>query len=112
TSLERKLPFSTDKQLRRKYMILDEDIPGNIRWGRILEKLDKLAEDIALDYVQQFTEDDRVVTAAVVDIAMHVPGDIHKDLFMRACINYVATSSMVIGIRVDEGRDGPDARAA
>src|SRR5699024_1250314 len=95
-----------------KYMILDEDIPGNIRWGRILEKLDKLAEDIALDYVQQFTEDARVVTAAVDDIAMHVPGNIHKDLFMRARINYVGPSSMEIGIRVDQDRDAPDSLAA
>ena len=112
TSLERKLSFSTDKKLRRKYMILDKDMPGNIRWGRILEKLDKLAEDIALKYVRQFSEEARVVTAAVDDIALHVPGDITKDLFMRARINYVGTTSMEVGIRVDQDKDATRSLAA
>lgn len=112
TSLERKLAFSTDKKLRRQYMILDRNIPGNIRWGRLLEKLDKLAEDIALDYVHRFSKDARVVTAAVDDIALHVPGDISRDLFMRARINYVGNTSMEVGIRVDQDKEASRSLAA
>ena len=104
TSLERTLPFSTDKKLRRRFMILEKEMPGNIRWGSLLENLDKLAEDIALDYVHQFNPQARVVTAAVDDIALHVPGDITQDVFLRARINYVGNTSMEVGIRVDQDK--------
>lgn len=112
TSIERTLPFSTDPSLRRRFMIVDKDIPGNVRWGRLLEELDKLAEDIALDYVHQFEPDGRVVTAAVDDIALHVPGDINKDVYLRARINYVGRTSMEVGIRVDQDKEAKHSLAA
>lgn len=112
TSIERTLPFSSDQKLRRKFMILDKDIPGNMRWGRFLEELDKLAEDIALEYVQQVDPDARVVTAAVDDIALHVPGDITKDVYLRARINYVGRTSMEVGIRVDQDKEAQHSLAA
>ncbi|SMO47526.1 hotdog domain-containing protein [Fodinibius sediminis] len=112
TSIERTLPFSTDASLRRRFMIIDKDIPGNMRWGRLLEELDKLAEDIALDYVHQFEPRGRVVTAAVDDIALHVPGDINKDVYLRARINYVGRTSMEVGIRVDQDKKAKHSLAA
>ena len=112
TSIERTLPFSSDKKLRKKFMIVDKEIPGNIRWGRLLEKLDKLAEDIALDYVHQFEPDGRVVTAAVDDIALHTPADITKDVYLRARINYVGRTSMEVGIRVDQDKEAEHSLAA
>lgn len=93
-------------------MIVDEDIPGNIRWGRLLEELDKLAEDIALDYVRQFEPEGRVVTAAVDDIALHIPADITKDVYLRARINYIGRTSMEIGIRVDQDKEAEQSLAA
>lgn len=112
TSIERTLPFSTDPSLRRRYMILNSDIPGNMRWGRLLEELDKLAEDIALGYVHRFEPEGRVVTAAVDDIALHVPGDINKDVYLRARINYVGRTSMEVGIRVDQDKEAKHSLAA
>lgn len=112
TSIERTLPFSSDKKLRKKFMIIDKEIPGNIRWGRLLEELDKIAEDIALDYVHQFEPDGRVVTAAVDDIALHTPADITKDVHLRARINYVGRTSMEVGIRVDQHKDAEHSLAA
>lgn len=112
TSLERTLPFGSDPKLRRRFKILDKNIPGNIRWGRLLEKLDKMAEDVALKYVQQFEPEGRVVTAAIDDIALHVPGDINEDAYLRARINYVGTSSMEVGIRVDQDKDAEQSLAA
>ena len=112
TSIERTLPFSTDKELRRRFMIINKDIPGNIRWGRLLEKLDKLAEDIALDYVHRFESDARVVTAAVDDIALHVPADITRDVYLRGRINYVGRTSMEVGIRVDQDKEAEHSLAA
>ena len=102
TSMSRALPFSKDKRLRRRFKLVDEPIPGNLRWGLLLEELDKLAEDVALDYVNRFNENARVVTAAIDDILLRTPGDINKDLNLRARINYVGTSSMEVGIRVDQ----------
>lgn len=112
TSMERTLPFSEDPKLRRRFMILDKDIPGNIRWGRLLEELDKMAEDVALKYVRRFEPEGRVVTAAVDDIALHVPGDINKDAYLRARVNYVGRTSMEIGIRVDQDKDARQSLAA
>ncbi len=108
TSKSRVLPFSSDEKLRRRYMIIDETIPGNLRWGRLLEVLDKLAEDVSLEYVHRTNKNAKVVTAAIDDIMLRTPADINKDLNLHARINYVGRTSMEVGIRVDqEGLDGP-----
>ena len=97
------LKFSSDLKLRRRFLITDEEIPGNMRWGRLLEVLDKLAEDIALEYVQKQNKNAKVVTAAVDDIMLRDPVDIQQDLFLDARINYVGRTSMEVGIRVGQG---------
>lgn len=112
TSLERELPFGKNPELRHKFKIINKDIPGNIRWGRLLEELDKMAEDAALEYVQQVNPNARVVTAAVDDIALHTPANISKDVFLRARINYVGRTSMEVGIRVDQDKDADHSLAA
>lgn len=109
TSMNRKLSFSSDKELRRRFKLTDEPIAGNLRWGLLLEELDKLAEDVALDYVHHFNKEARIVTAAIDDILLRTPGDINKDLHLRARINYVGTTSMEVGIRVDQ--EGAEARS-
>jgi len=107
-SINRTLPLSSDPKLRRKFKLIDESIPGNMRWGKLLEELDKLAEDVALDYVHRFNEEARVVTAAIDDIALHTPADIKRDICFRARINYVGRTSMEVGIRVDQdGLENP-----
>lgn len=103
TSLERTLPFGSDEKLRRRFMIVDQPMPGNLRWGRLLEELDKLAEDIALKYARQFADNARVVTAAIDDIVLRTPANINKDLTLAARINYVGRTSMEVGIRVGQG---------
>lgn len=97
------LKFSSDERLRRRFLITDEEIPGNMRWGRLLEVLDKLAEDIALEYVQKQNKHAKVVTAAVDDIMLRTPVDIQQDLHLDARINYIGRSSMEVGIRVGQG---------
>lgn len=97
------LSFANDEKLRRKFLITDEDIPGNLRWGRLLEVLDKLAEDVALEYAQRMNKNAKVVTAAIDDIMLRTPVDIQKDLSLEARINYVGRTSMEVGIRVAQG---------
>ena len=48
TSINTLLPFSTEPALRRRFMVVDEPIQGNLRFGLTLELLDKLAEETAL----------------------------------------------------------------
>ena len=59
------LHFSTDPVLARGFLARDSDIVGNIRFGKILEALDKIAENTALAYVHRIYPGARVVTAAV-----------------------------------------------
>lgn len=102
TSMNRKLAFSEDEKLKRRFMLMDKPIAANLRWGLLLEELDKLAEDVALEYVHRFNKEARIVTAAIDDILLRTPADINKDLNLRARINYVGRTSMEVGIRVDQ----------
>lgn len=95
------LPFSTDPVLARRFLAKDSNIVGNIRFGKILETLDKVAENTALAYVHRFYPGARVVTAAVDSIVLRNPADTKHDLVFSAQINHVGTSSMEVGIRIE-----------
>jgi len=95
------LPFSTDHALARRFLARDSQIVGNIRFGKLLETLDKVAENTALAYVNRFYPDARVVTAAIDSIVMRNLADTTHDLVFSAQINHVGKSSMEVGIRVE-----------
>ncbi|AJY68873.1 thioesterase [Geobacter sulfurreducens] len=105
TSLNRKLPLGSDLKQRRRFMVVDEDIPGNFRFGLLLEELDIFAEQTALAYVRRFHPEGRVVTAAIDNILLRHVVDVNRDIVMCARINYVGRSSMVVGIRVEHAGD-------
>jgi acyl-CoA hydrolase len=83
-------------------MVIDEDIPGNFRFGLLLEELDILAEQTALGYVRRSHPDARVVTAAIDNIMVRHVVDVSRDLVFNARINHVGRSSLEIGIRVEQ----------
>lgn len=95
------LPFSTDPALARRFLARDCEMVGNIRFGKLLETLDKVAENTALAYVHRFYPEARVVTAAVDSIVLRNPADTKHDLVFSAQINHVGKSSMEVGIRVE-----------
>lgn len=95
------LPFSTDPVLARRFLARDSQIVGNIRFGKLLETLDKVAENTALAYVHRFYPNARVVTAAVDNIVLRNPADTNHDLVFSAQINHVGKSSMEVGIRIE-----------
>ncbi len=105
TSMFRTLPLSTDLSLRRRFMVVAEPLLGNLRFGLLLEVLDKLAEDTALAYVHRFAPDARVVTAAIDNIIVRHAADVTQDLAFHARINYVGRTSMEVGIRVEHPGD-------
>ena len=95
------LPFSTNPALGRRFLARDSEMVGNIRFGKLLETLDKVAENTALAYVHRFYPDARVVTAAIDNIILRNPADTNHDLVFSAQINHVGKSSMEVGIRVE-----------
>jgi acyl-CoA hydrolase len=82
-------------------MVIDDPVQANIRVGLLLEILDKLAEDTALRYARKTYPDVRVVTAAMDDLEVWNPPDIHQDIILRARINHVGRTSMEVGIRIE-----------
>ncbi len=102
TSLTRTLPLESDQELRRRFMVLDEPIPANTRFGLLLEVLDKIAEETALNYVNRFHPEARVVTAAIDNILVRNNTDITRDIVFNARINHVGRSSLEVGIRVEQ----------
>ena len=93
------LPFSTDPVLARRFLASDKNIVGNIRFGKLLETLDKVAENTALAYVNRFYPEARVVTAAIDNIVVRNPADTEHDIVFSAQINHVGRSSLEVGIR-------------
>ncbi|WP_298273179.1 hotdog domain-containing protein [Geobacter sp.] len=102
TSTYRTLPLGSDLKLRRRYMVVDEEIPGNFRFGLLLEELDILAEQTALGYVRRFHPEGKVVTAAIDNIMVRHVVDVTRDIVLYARINHVGRSSLEIGIRVEQ----------
>src|SRR5512138_1292055 len=102
TSFYQTLPLSSDLALRRRFMVIDEPLQGNLRFGLLLEILDKVAEETALNYVNRFYPEARVVTAAIDNILVRHAADVTKDLVFEARINHVGRSSLEIGIRVEQ----------
>lgn len=128
TSREKLLPLSTDGELRRRFMVVTEPIPGNFRFGVLLEFLDTLAAETAIAHARRTNPLARVVTAALDQIVVRHVADVSADVRCQARINHVGRTSMEVGIRVDQdgGRrhlascyftmvardgDGPDARS-
>ncbi len=101
TELVVTLPLSTDAELRKRYMVVGEPVQGNVRFGLLLEVMDKLAEEAALAYVRESFPDARVVTAAIDNIYVRNAADLNRDLVFGARINFVGRTSMEVGIRVE-----------
>ncbi|ABC82722.1 hotdog domain-containing protein [Anaeromyxobacter dehalogenans] len=105
TTCEHVLPLSTDPALRRRFMVLKDPIPGNFRFGVLLEVLDRLAADTAMAYAQRFQPEARVVTAALDEIVVRRVADVTRDVRCLARINHVGRTSMEVGIRVESAPD-------
>src|SRR5207247_10028133 len=102
TSLEQRLPLGTDLALRRQFMVVNEPLPGNLRFGRLLEVLDALAEEAALRHVRGAAPQAYVVTAAIDQVVLRTPADVARDTVLKARLNLVGRSSMEVGIRVEQ----------
>lgn len=91
TSITQILPLSVDPGLRRSF-----------RFGLLLEVLDRLAEQTALAYATPGKPGVSFVTAAIGAIRLRGAIDVSRDLIMLSRMNYVGTSSLEVGIRVEQ----------
>jgi acyl-coenzyme A thioesterase 9 len=108
TSVARTLPFSSDAGLRRSFLLTDEPLKANFRFGLLLETLDTIAEQTALAYVAQSHPEARFVTAAIDSIRIRNAPDVSRDMHLLARVNYVGRTSLEVGVRVEQaGDDGP-----
>ena len=108
TSVARTLNFSSDAGLRRSFMLTDEPLRANFRFGLLLEVLDKIAEETALAFVADALPDARFVTAAIDSIRIRNAPDVGRDMHLLARVNYVGRTSLEVGVRVEQpGADGP-----
>ena len=115
TSLVKRLRFSTDLALRRRFLLTDEpNLRANLRFGLLLEILDKLAEDTALRYVRRSYPAGRVVTAAMDSMQVRNAPDEKRDMVLRARVNLVGKTSLEVGIRMEQpaGPEGPAVHVA
>ncbi len=106
TSREHVLPLSTDLDLRHRFMVVNEAIPGNFRFGLLLEVLDQFAGDTAVAYVHHFAPGASVLTAAVDEVVVRHVADVTRDVRCCARINHVGRTSLEVGVRV-EAPQGP-----
>ena len=103
TSFYQTLALGSDLALRRRFMVVDDpQLQGNLRFGLLLEILDKVAEETALKYVHRFYPQARVVTAAIDNILVRHAADVTRHLVFDARINHVGRSSVEVGIRVSQ----------
>jgi len=108
TTYQEILPLGSSPELRHRFMVLDEPLLGNLRFGLLLEVLDKVAEKTALLYVTRYHPQARVVTAAIDDIFVRHAADVTRDIAFHARINHVGRSSLVVGIRVVQPGEPPN----
>lgn len=101
TSRQHLLSFSSDPELRRRFLVLDEPIAGNLRFGLLLEVLDQLAGEAAVAYAPPSGPGARIVTAALDEIVVRHVADVSRDVRCQARINHVGRTSMEVGIRVE-----------
>ncbi len=102
TSIVKRLKFSSNLHLRRHFLLTDEPVRSNLRFGLLLEVLDKLAEDTALRYVRRSYPTGRVVTAAMDSMRVRGVPDETRDMILRARVNLVGNTSLEVGIRIEQ----------
>jgi acyl-coenzyme A thioesterase 9 len=109
TAFGETIELSRNLDLRRHYMVYEDlQIQGNLRFGLLLEVLDRVAEETALKYVHRFYPEARVVTAAIDNLVVHHAADVSVDLIFEARINYVGRTSLDVGIRVSQPGHPPN----
>lgn len=93
---EFKPPSRSTTTITRIMMPMDANVSGNVFGGSILRLIDEVASIVAFRHARK-----NVVTASIDRMDFFSPVFIGDLLRLNASINYVHTTSMEIGVRVE-----------
>ncbi|MBT6637836.1 MAG: hypothetical protein HOB42_07700, partial [Candidatus Marinimicrobia bacterium] len=96
SALEKILPFSTDLELRERYI----NFFNGLRLGKLLEDLDLIAGQVAYRHTEGWERGMTIVTAACdrIDLLGELRSD--RDLQLLSSINWVGRSSIEVGVKI------------
>lgn len=99
---EKVLPFSQSQTLRDSFV----NIFGDLRFGMLLEELDKVAGLISYEHCDGHALGLTIVTAACDRIDLLAPLPSNSDLRISGQVNFVGRTSMEIGVLINTLSNG------
>jgi acyl-CoA hydrolase len=96
TNLRGKKPSESEISTARLMMPTDANVLGNVFGGAIMRYIDEVAAIVAWRHAGK-----NVVTASIDRMNFYAPVFVGNLLIMKATVNYVGTTSMEIGVRIE-----------
>ena len=94
--LKGKRPSESEMTTARLMMPTDANVMGNVFGGAIMKYMDEIAAIVAWRHAGT-----NVVTASIDRMNFYAPVYVGNLLVMKAAVNYVGTTSMEIGVRIE-----------
>jgi acyl-CoA hydrolase len=94
--IEEKTVSESRVEMAQVMFPMDANQAGNVHGGTIMKLIDTAAGIVALRHCRT-----NVVTASMDRLDFHEPVFVSELLILRASINYVGTTSMEVGVRVE-----------
>jgi acyl-CoA hydrolase len=95
-ALRAKRPSESEMTTARLMMPTDANILGNVFGGAIMRYMDEIAAIVAWRHAGR-----NVVTASIDRMNFYAPVYVGNLLILKATVNYVGTTSMEIGVRIE-----------
>jgi len=94
--LRAKKPYESEMTTARLMMPTDANVLGNVFGGAIMRYMDEIAGIVAWRHAGK-----NVVTASIDRMNFYAPVYVGDLLILKAAVNYVGTTSMEIGVRLE-----------
>ncbi len=94
--LKAKTPSESEMTTARLMMPTDANVLGNVFGGAIMRYMDEIAAIVAWRHAGK-----NVVTASIDRMNFYAPVYVGDLLILKAAVNYVGTTSMEIGVRLE-----------
>lgn len=94
--LKGKKPSESEMSTARLMMPTDANVVGNVFGGAIMRYMDEIAAIVAWRHAGK-----NVVTASIDRMNFYAPVFVGNLLILKASVNYVGTTSMEIGVRIE-----------
>jgi len=96
SKLPAKRPSESEMTTARLMMPTDANVLGNVFGGAIMRYMDEIAAIVAWRHAGR-----NVVTASIDRMNFWAPVYVGNVLILKAAVNYVGTTSMEIGVRIE-----------